>query len=705
MKTDMTTSMRGLVAVLSTPVALLLAGCPPGPYRLGQQDLRAGQYYDASQHWIAALDEDIYQTKPRNRLAEYAPAAWEQRRALAQEHEASGRYAEAVEAYETLFAFEEDLKSVELFTALEVDAKETRAEYEDALDAWAESEFTAGVAADKQSAWEDAVGHFAKVRELDPEYPGLADRTAFTYLLWAEEDLAKYRYHEASEHYHASFEYSGKEHAGAWASAIDIALARYALDEGKCRTAVQHFERAKESGEVLGDPTLEEDQDRAEDCARIGILVEPVTEEVEFEHGETALASMLVDLLEREIDREGSRFVKLLSEEALEKAENPPERQIRVRGRITQAVVEDPTTAEENRTVEGRMLVDCDKETLLYEPDAVCTAPVDVEYTHHRTAVIVRMAGSVKIIELASGEQTTRPLDIKLSNETAHATDFRVFQEGTWVPTHVGPAVELGRVEVPDAVRALDRKPDPLPPESQLVTDAIAVLAEVAGASVLETVDAEEPPPPPRRLTIREPKLLPEDVQFAPPPEEPEVEEIPDPEPEPDPAAMDEDWAPPWSASERKAERARLQEALAANDPESSDEDGSEDPSPIQDTEADVPILMKLAELALWEDPGAFEDLAERVEVFEPDNDRIAVFRIALRARMGLYDKAESRFETWLDEHPSDGLAWKYYGLALADQKKPDARKALENAQRLGFDDDYVTNTLEMVYAMGPTSP
>jgi tetratricopeptide (TPR) repeat protein len=688
-----TRSIARLALLLTLPATLL--GCPPGPYRLGQQDLRAGQYYDAAQHWIEALDEDIYQTKPRNRLAEYSPAAWEQQRSLAQEHEASGRYAEAAEAYETLFAFEDDLKSVELFTALEAEAKETRAEYEDTLDAWAEAEFTAGVAADKQSQWEEAIGHFEKVRELDPAYAGLDERRAFTYLLWAEEDLAKHRYQAASDHYHASFDISGKEHAGAWASAIDVALARYALGEGKCRTAVQHFEKA---GEVLGDPTLDEDQARAEDCARIGILVEPVTEEVEFEHGETALASMLVDLLEREIDREGSRFVKLLSEEALEKADNPPERQIRIRGRITQAVVEEPSEAEENRTVEGRMLVDCDKETLLYEPDAVCTAPVDVEYTHHRTAVIVRMAGSVKIIELSTGEKTTRPLDIKLSNETTHATDFRVWQEGTWVPTQVGPAAEMGRIEVPDAVRALDRKPDPLPPESQLVTDAIAVLAEVAGASVLETVDAEEPPPPPKRLTIREPKLLPEDVTFARPPEAPEVEAIPDPEPEA--PAADEDWAPPWTASERKAERARLNEALAANDPEEAESDG-----PIQDTEADLPILMKLAELALWEDPGAFEDLAARVETFTPDDPRIAVFRIALRARMGLYDKAEARFQTWLDEHPGDGLAWKYYGLALADQKKPEARSALENAQRLGFDDDYVTNTLEMVYAMGANSP
>ncbi|MEZ4320441.1 MAG: hypothetical protein R3F61_23375 [Myxococcota bacterium] len=668
--------MRHRTALI-VPALVLLAGCPPSTYRLGVRAANDGQFYEASKLWIQALDEDIYQTKPSTKLEEYGPLAWEERRALAQEHEASGRYAEAAAVYEDLFVFGEDLESVE---QLSFDTSETRREYEDCLASWAKDELAKAVAADEAAKWAEAEAHFDQVRELDASYPELDDKQGFSYLLWAQDDLARYRYDDASLHYRKSFELTQSEHAGAWASAVDIALGRYALDKGKCRTAVGYFERG---GDILGDSELEADRARAEDCARIGIVVEPVTEEVELKHGETALASMLVDLLERQIDREGSRFVKLLAADVIGEVENAPKHRIRVTGRITQAVVEEPGTTEQKRTVEGRMSVECDKETLLYEPDAVCTDPVDVEYTHHRTAVAVRMGGSVKIVDLASGEQKTRPLDMTLSHDTTHATDFRVFQEGTWVPTEVAVEAELGRVAVSEEVLALDRKPLPLPPESDLVRDAVNVLAEAAGDAVLEEVDREDPPPPPKRLVVKEPKLLPQDLTFAPPPK-PE----PEPEPEPEAPATQGPWSPAWRAEERKAQRAELVASLDA-----------------EDTAEDVPTLLKLAELALWEAPAELEGYAERVEVFSPEDRKVAVFRIALRFRMGLHDQASERFLAWLDARPDDGLAWKYYGLLLAEQKSPKARQALENAQRLGYADDYVKNNLEMVYALESRPP
>jgi len=674
--------MRNLAPYL-LPLSLLLAGCPPSPYRLGVKAANDGQFYEASKLWIGALDDDIYQTKPRQALAEYGPLAFEQRRALAQEHEASGRYEEAVEVYEDLLDFAKELDSVE---QLSFSTDEVQAELVDTRAAWSVSEFEAAAAADEEGDWEAARVHFDKVRELAPEFEGLDTKQGFSYLLWAEEDLAKYRYEGAAEHFRASYELTGNLREQEWASAVDVALGRYALSRDKCRTAVEYFDRA---GDVLGDRELESDREQAMSCARIGIVMEPITEEVEFRQGETALASMLVDRIEQQIDANGSRYIRLLAAETLDQVEDAPAHRIQVKGRITQAVVEEPAVTEEKRTTEGRMLVDCDKETLLYEPDAVCTDPVEVEYTHHRTAVIVRMAGSVKIIDLGSGEQKTRPLDITLSNDTTHATDFQVFQEGTWVPTHIGPEADLGRVEVADEVRALDRKPLPLPPESQLVGDAIDVLAEVAAEAVLEVVDHEDPPPPPKRLQIREPLLLPADLGFK----APEL-----PEPVSGDAAMKAEpiggpakpvrWSPAWRAADRKLQRAELEGALSA-----------------EDSPADLPTLLHLAELMLWEDPGAFEGMVERAEALAPDDPTAAVLRIALRSRMGLHDAAEERFLAWLDAHPGDGLAWKYYGLLLADQKRPAARQALENAQRLGYEDDYMKNNLEMVYSLETAAP
>lgn len=498
----------------SLPLVLLFAACTPTPYRLGMRAASEGDYHQAAKHWLTALDEDIYAQKPRMRLSENAETAWNQLWSLAQEHEASGRYAEAVGVYETMREFEGELESVELLTFR---TGEARAQHLEAIAAWARQEDGLAEKAALEGRWADADAHYTKVGELAPETPDLARRHGLALRLWAEEDLQKFRYLDAATHFRAAFVRSGDTGAEAWAAAVEVALGRHALSEGKCRAAVGFFELA---GEVLGDAGAKADRQRAEDCARLGLVVEAVSEEVGIEGGATALAAMFVDLLEERLSS-GSRFVRLLAPDALDVAKNPPANRHRVSGRITQAAVEPPVVDERVLEAEAQRLSVCDKVTLRSDPEAVCTEPVEIEYTEHTTSVTIRIAGSVRIADLTSGEQQTRPMEVALRHEVVHASGFRMRVGGTTVPIDVGETAGAGRVAVEPELAALNRPAPPLEPENLRLAEALRDLATRASAAVLEAVDLETPYEAPKRLDVRAPKLLPEDFAFeAPVPEE-----------------------------------------------------------------------------------------------------------------------------------------------------------------------------------------
>lgn len=492
-------------------LSLSLLACKPTPYQLGMKAANEGRYLDANYHWIRQLDRDVNQVKPRAAITEYSPDAWEELIEVAQEHEASRRYADAVATYDKAIEFADELIDLELLTFDVDNVKQERVALEQR---WAQAEWAWAIQADQEQRFEDAMKHYAVLRELRPEHPEVDSRQGLTYLLWAESDLAAKRYSQAAEHYRNSYELTRNPTSSAWAAAIEVALGRYGLQQGKCRYAVERFEAA---GKVEFDPGLPADRARAEDCARLGLLIEPLEAQVELKVDDMAVGTMLIDRIEREIERQGSRYLVFLHGQT----ENQPQRRVEVGGRVTQALVEPPKAAAREESVEGFVWVACSRETLAYDPEAVCADPVQVTYRVERRAVTVRLSGTVRIVDPAAGERKTRPLEITLQHDTTHASDFKAGGE----PIQVAALVTETEVEIPGTVLALKHAPGALPSGNEVLRDAVALLAEEAGRVVVEAVDFEEPPPEPTHLQVRDPLMMAGDLEFAQPglkePEEP----------------------------------------------------------------------------------------------------------------------------------------------------------------------------------------
>ncbi len=487
---------------------LFALACTPSPYRVGMRAFNEGRFIEAADVWLEALREDPEAPKPRQALREHALDAWNQRLDIAREYEASRRYADSVAAYEALLDYAKALDEVGLLAFSTADAI---AELDAVTLAWAMDERAKGTVAYEAGDYATAVKHYDAARALRTDLIGLDAEQGDAYADWARQDLEQHRYHDAAEHYHRAFALTRDPTHGAWAAAVEAALGRYALERGACRTAVAHFERA---GDI---PDLDADRVRALDCSRLGLLFEPVEEAITYQGRALSVGTMLLDRIQREIDAGGSRFIRILNPEILGSIANPPEKRVKITVRINQAAVDPRRETEVKASAEGVRVVPCDPQTLIYEPDAVCTETVQVDYLLHQLSQTVRLAGSVQIVSLNTGEQATRPLEVWMTHDTTRATDFELFEDGTAVPVEIGTEAMPGRIELPEAIVALDRQPLPLPSGEEMLVEAVRTLAAEAARAILEEVDHEEEPPPPRSLTVRSPVLSPSDIELVPP--------------------------------------------------------------------------------------------------------------------------------------------------------------------------------------------
>ncbi|MCA9570388.1 MAG: hypothetical protein KC656_21235, partial [Myxococcales bacterium] len=285
--------MRSLPILPVLPLVLLLA-CTPSPYRLGVRAANDGRWIDASNHWLTALDNDIYATKPRKALREHAKDAWDERLDIAREHEAARRYAASADAYREMLAYAKSLDEVELLSFSTADAT---SELKTVIATWAMSERARGSVAHEAGDWAVAVEAFDAARELKGDLVGLDAEQGATFAAWARADLDEHRYHDAADHFRRAFELTGDRELDAWAAAVEVGLGRYALSKNACRAAVSHFEKA---GHVVGDNTLEADRARALDCSRLGLLMDPVDDATVVEGRQLSVGTMLLDRIERE---------------------------------------------------------------------------------------------------------------------------------------------------------------------------------------------------------------------------------------------------------------------------------------------------------------------------------------------------------------------------------------------------------------------
>ncbi len=518
-------------------LALFLLACPPSIRQVGLQMVEQGHYPQAVDYWLDAhAQSEGENSKALADAMLYAEDACVRLLDVAREHEAERRYEASQQTYQELQAFSERIVAHGLPPCDDV-----QPELDDVEGALAEERYGQAQRWLEAEQWDKAIHDLQLCRALRPGYKDSGALMAAAWRGWAAQDLQEGRYQAAIDHYDRAWELGGVEDDHLWSGAIHAALGRDYLAKGACRQAVDELRQASH---LDFDRTLGQDLARAQHCARIDLIVLPVEDLTsEEERGTIAFGAVFRDQLESRLRDAATEHVRLLDPESpqVKRLYDPgvllqqEGRIYHVRGRITQAVTEDPglTTAERKATATKRLL--CDKRgTFDTAGDDWCDKTEIIRYQEQSRSRTVRLTGSVRVVAAHSGEQVlTAPIAVDIQRQTRSTEGFTLVGE----PVEVAAEPDVDVLGVEAELLALLQEPEPLPSGGELRALAVQELGALAAREILEQIDKPMDVPPARRLKVVTPITDAEQLEFGKGEMELEQPEDPPPPPEEEPPA------------------------------------------------------------------------------------------------------------------------------------------------------------------------
>ncbi|MBN2800658.1 MAG: hypothetical protein JXX28_16060 [Deltaproteobacteria bacterium] len=504
---------------------LSLLACTPSPHKVGLGLIDQGHYPEAVDYWLKVHAEQQAGAKRAYEDAQlYAADACDTLVSVAQDREARGELEGALLTWDEAIHLDQKLDALGLPRCTPELAAD-RAEVHQRL---VRKLLDHGLAAIQTEGADEAVQVLQHALELEP---GLREAEALLITalhMRAADHLAHRRYLEAEADWIAILPLREDEEAHAWLGALSLAWGEAWLDRGACRAALERFESAREHGAPRDavDPLI----NRSKTCARIDLIPTTVEDISGADEGAIAYGPAFSDALESALRDQSSPHLRLLDPTSTQasRADDPGYlstlawRTYRVRGRITQAVVEDREPQSLEHTATGTWLVLCDADGLV-DPNGkdLCEDRVPVVYQEARIGRMVRLDGSVRVTDALTGEQVlTAPLEVEVAEESAHTDGFAMVQGREAVV--VSDKADIRVVRLEPEVLALLQEPEPLSPVSRQQALAATGLAKEAAAAILAAIDRDPEVTPPTRLNVVPPLLHPEDLSFS--AEQPELE-------------------------------------------------------------------------------------------------------------------------------------------------------------------------------------
>ncbi len=474
---------------------LLSASASATTYGDGKAMVKEGRFYDAVRFWLDALDEDEFDQGAIKGLDRYAESAYEQRLDEAQEHEAERRFEKSIETYDLITELNVELSAV---AAIEYPdhSNVVDREREDAWEAWAGHLLREGAVALTKRKWSDAEKNYEEALVMKPDLPEARKQLAKAQTELGHERFAKFKYREAVEYFDKSVANGAGRESKAWASAIHRELGKYYMSKSSCRQGARELRLA---GDLSSNLSLVDLLARAEDCARIELIIMPFEEEGGGDMVGSAPAAMLVDRLEAALTDQGSEFLRLLDPDSdtaaralaggLEGAR--PGALFQVRGRITQLTVDRPDPTTNKRNTEGRYQEICPlPEGVYYRSDEWCDEVTTIFYEEQGAWVEAASEGSIRLINPTTSEQLmTKPVNAQLKREAMQAVDFVRTVKGEQVAVEVGVNPGESVFAIDPEILGLMEQPTPLPSDSALASEVTTSLAQNMAAAILAEVD------------------------------------------------------------------------------------------------------------------------------------------------------------------------------------------------------------------------
>jgi len=494
-------------------LALQLSGCAALKlYQEGVKLEEAGRYYGAAKRYVAALDINPDHKKAREALLLVAERAYEEKLGLAVDEEQNEAFAGALDEYQELDEFLRDLGRHDAadFSVVNVGEK-----IEEMANAAAEERYRAAENYLGQGKWEQAIGAYGAALSFKRGYKDCEAKIALAYYSWGDElEGAKYWRH-AAQTFGKAVDHGGQGYkdASSRAGSLYLALGRYFIGADRCRQAVSDLRQARK---YVSDGQVGEVLAEAEECAVTPVAVLPFENPTGTNVAGMALADTVSDATASVVRQDASEFVRMVERSALDQilseqglsaaglatGSTSKVRGVRylVLGKLTQVRFDHPGFSSQGKRAAGSNPYRCQKQGYDGKPyETWCWNQVSVDYQEHTGRIGLRVVGSVRVVDVKTGEQLATASLEAVSEDSAHFADS--FSVG-------GMGVAVGRWEntsgvgVPDDVYALSQGKSNLKDEGQIASDVVTTLSEDAARAVLKVVDVEREARDPSDLVL-----------------------------------------------------------------------------------------------------------------------------------------------------------------------------------------------------------
>lgn len=486
-------------------------------FREGMGLLKSGKEFAAAMLFISALDDNPRHKGALKELTEVAKTAYEEQLEVAEREEKRGRHEQTVEEYKRLLAFVDSAREIGV---INFDTIDVYSKLNESMQATAAEAYSSATTSRQGGDWAAAIDGYRKALSYVANYEDAEKAIGESYYEWATNALERRAYRDSVKLYAQAWKSGHAGDAQQRAASIQSAIAGHLVDGGHCRLAVKEYRLAQQ---IFGHPEIAEGLAAARACAVTPIAMPSVENPTGVNPAGMAVSDLLADGIMASVRRNASEFLQVVERGSLDailreqglsgiSSTSTPSGVSGVRylvlGKVTQISSDVGQPVVRSAAEQAEVRFTCTETGYDGRPyETTCSRQVTVNFEEHSQKASVKMAMSLRVVDVASGTQiATESFTATAEDTIRYGSGFRLI-DGT--PVAVADTTSNGVFQFTDGqgvistnLSALKNGRTTLATEDQLAQTVMEDIVGRAATSILGATDTAGKAPDPASLDI-----------------------------------------------------------------------------------------------------------------------------------------------------------------------------------------------------------
>jgi tetratricopeptide (TPR) repeat protein len=472
---------------------LLAYGCSQASQAIkrGDELFTAKNYYGAALEFINALNLEADNKDAKMKLCQISKPAYEQKLDMAISYEKTSDFESALPQYQELSFFIDKLNSYNCLSFPSVNAKQKIIEMKSGA---SEKYYREAERFFNNDDYSSALSNYQDALKHNNPYKDCNDKIAESYYRIAAKAEKQKNYREAASNYlKGNNTVSGYKDSADKATNLYYALGDYFLKKGFCRNAYNDFDEANKINPGFGDVASKIND--SEVCAVSKIAFMRFDNTTNRDIAGMSIGDFIFDEIKTKLPNKASKFIRPIERDELFAIMDEQRlgargitddystfKQLKgvhylIFGKLTQVNIVRLNPKEENMKTTGSQSYSCIKQGRKGTYEGTCSRDVAVYFTKTSSKIDIALAGSIKVVSVATGEQLIfHTISSKRSDSIAYA-DI---------------TTDTSSISIPSSLEELAKARRELKDEDGLAKDMITEIADEMVKKILEKIDREK---------------------------------------------------------------------------------------------------------------------------------------------------------------------------------------------------------------------